>query len=115
MGSRRWAARISWRQVKLWQLYLLAGATFSALYALVPPFKGSAPLINVLGLSGVLAVLVGVRRNRPQARLAWLLCALGLFLFWLGDVYTYTCRRSSASTCRSPHQATPSISPSTRC
>jgi diguanylate cyclase (GGDEF)-like protein/PAS domain S-box-containing protein len=90
MGPWDWAARIPWRRVKLWQLYLLAGAAFTALYALVPPFKGSAPLINLLGLSGVAAVLVGVKRNRPKARVAWWLCALGLFLFWLGDVYTYT-------------------------
>jgi diguanylate cyclase len=78
----------SLRQLKLWQLYLMGGFILTALYVFVPPFKASAPLINLLGLSGVIAVIVGVQRNRPRARLAWWLCALGLFLFWLGDVYT---------------------------
>jgi diguanylate cyclase (GGDEF)-like protein/PAS domain S-box-containing protein len=76
--------------VKLWQAYLGVGAIGTALYAFVPPFKGSGPVMNVLGLSAVMAVLYGVRRNRPKSRAPWLLFALGLFLFWLGDVYTYS-------------------------
>ena len=56
----------------------------------VPPFQGSGPLINLLGLSGSVAVLVGVRWHRPVPRLPWLCFAVGLGLFWLGDVYTYS-------------------------
>jgi hypothetical protein len=82
--------RIHWRRIGLWRIYLAAGAVATVLYALVPPFQGNGPLINLLGLSGVVAVLVGVRRNRPRSRWPWLLFALGLFLFWLGDVYTYS-------------------------
>jgi diguanylate cyclase (GGDEF)-like protein/PAS domain S-box-containing protein len=82
--------RIHWRRIALWRIYLAAGAVATVLYALVPPFKGNGPLINLLGLSGVVAVLVGMRRNRPRSRWPWLLFALGLFLFWLGDVYTYS-------------------------
>jgi len=76
--------------VRLWQLYLAVGGVFALLYALVPPFKESGPVINLLGLSGVVAVLVGVRRNRPRSRGPWMLFALGLGLFWLGDLYTYS-------------------------
>jgi diguanylate cyclase (GGDEF)-like protein/PAS domain S-box-containing protein len=83
------ARSIDLRRLKPWQLYLLGAEVVTALYALVPPFKGSAPVINLLGLSGVLAVAVGIKRNRPRARIAWWLCVLGLFLFLLGDVYTY--------------------------
>ncbi len=47
-------------------------------------------LLNSLGLSSWVAVIVGIRRNRPTYSLPWLLFALGFFLYWLGDVYTYS-------------------------
>ena len=61
-----------------------------ALYLFVKPFAGSGPVINVLGLAPVVAIAVGVRLHRPEARLAWAWVAIGFVLFWLGDVYTYT-------------------------
>jgi diguanylate cyclase (GGDEF)-like protein/PAS domain S-box-containing protein len=73
-----------------WQIYLTLGAVGAALYELVPPFKGYAPLLNLMGLSAVAAVVVGVRRNRPGYALPWWLFAVGLGLYWLGDVYTYS-------------------------
>jgi diguanylate cyclase (GGDEF)-like protein/PAS domain S-box-containing protein len=73
-----------------WQLLLAGGAVLCALYVWVPPFKGSGPVMNALGLSPVVAILVGVRRFRPAARRSWLLFALGFALFWLGDLYTYS-------------------------
>jgi diguanylate cyclase (GGDEF)-like protein/PAS domain S-box-containing protein len=75
---------------RAWQMYLALGGAFTALYVLVPPFKGSGPVINLLGLSGVLAVVAGVRRNRPASPLPWWFFAAGLGLFWLGDLYTYS-------------------------
>jgi diguanylate cyclase (GGDEF)-like protein/PAS domain S-box-containing protein len=89
MAARDWATRLERRRPVAWQLYLVGGAAFTALYALVPPFKGSAPVINLLGLSGLLAMMAGIRRNRPRARVAWWLCVFGVFLFFLGDIYTY--------------------------
>jgi diguanylate cyclase (GGDEF)-like protein/PAS domain S-box-containing protein len=73
-----------------WRVYLVAGAVLTALYCLVPPFKGSGPVINLLGLSGVLAMIVGVRRNRPATVLPWWFLTFGVGLFWLGDLYTYS-------------------------
>jgi diguanylate cyclase (GGDEF)-like protein/PAS domain S-box-containing protein len=73
-----------------WRVYLLAGAIFTVLYCLVPPFKGSGPVINGLGLAGVLAMVVGVRRNRPTSVVPWWFLAFGVGLFWLGDLYTYS-------------------------
>ncbi len=35
-------------------------------------------------------MIVGIRRNRPGYSLPWWLFAVGLFLYWLGDVYTYS-------------------------
>jgi len=78
------------RRIPLWQSYLAVGALGTALYALVPPFAGSGPLINGLGLSGVVAIIVGVRRNRPASNGPWRFFAVGLFLFWVGDLYTYS-------------------------
>ena len=60
------------------------------LYLFVPPFKGSGPLINAIGLSGVVAIVVGIRLHKPRARVAWWLFAAGQFLFVSGDVYTYS-------------------------
>lgn len=84
--------RIATGPRRAWKLYLAAGALCTTLYVAVPPFRGSAPLLNALGLSGVIAVAVGVRRHRPVSRLPWWCFVAGLGLFWLGDVYTYSYR-----------------------
>src|SRR5438445_3424141 len=76
----------------LWVWYLAVGAALTALYMFVPPLKGNGPLINLLGLSGVVAIVVGIRMNKPRARLAWWLFAAGQFLFFSGDLYTYSYR-----------------------
>jgi diguanylate cyclase (GGDEF)-like protein/PAS domain S-box-containing protein len=84
-----WRSSGSWRR-HVWIGYLVATGLLTALYMFVPPFKGAGPLINTLGFSGVAAILVGVRMNRPAARTAWLLFAAGQLLFVSGDVYTYS-------------------------
>jgi hypothetical protein len=78
------------RRLQLWQLYLLVGAVLGALYAWVPPFAGSGPVMNLLGLSPVVAIVVGVRRYRPTSPGPWWFFAIGFALFWLGDLYTYS-------------------------
>ncbi|MGP0049069.1 MAG: putative bifunctional diguanylate cyclase/phosphodiesterase [Solirubrobacteraceae bacterium] len=74
----------------LWWMYLCGGTVATVLYVFVPPFKASGPVINLLGLSAVIAVVAGIRIYRPPARAAWWLFALGLTLFLIGDVYTYS-------------------------
>jgi diguanylate cyclase (GGDEF)-like protein/PAS domain S-box-containing protein len=76
----------------LWWMFLAFGAFVTGLYVFVPPLKGSPLVINGLGLYGLLAVVAGIRLYRPTARLAWWLFVLGVFLFWVGDVYTYSIR-----------------------
>jgi diguanylate cyclase (GGDEF)-like protein/PAS domain S-box-containing protein len=78
------------RRPALWQSYLLVGALLTALYVWVPPFAGSGPVMNLLGLSPVLAILAGLRRYKPASTLPWLFFAVGFALFWAGDLYTYT-------------------------
>jgi diguanylate cyclase (GGDEF)-like protein/PAS domain S-box-containing protein len=78
------------KRVALWQAYLVAGALVTALYAFVDPFAGSGPVFNLLGLSPVVAIIVGVRCHKPATRGPWLWFAVGMTLFWLGDLYTYS-------------------------
>jgi diguanylate cyclase (GGDEF)-like protein/PAS domain S-box-containing protein len=73
-----------------WLAFLGFGALMCGLYVFVPPFQGSGPVINGLGLYGVLGIVAGIRIHRPRARLAWWCFAAGLALFWLGDLYTYS-------------------------
>ena len=77
--------RLSWT-------FLAVGAAVCGIYVFVPPLKGSPLVINGLGLYGLLAMIYGIRRYRPEARLAWWLFVLGVTLFWIGDVYTYSIR-----------------------
>jgi diguanylate cyclase (GGDEF)-like protein/PAS domain S-box-containing protein len=44
---------------------------------------------SAMGLSGVVAVLAGVRGNRPHQRLPWYLLAGSVFFFTAGDAYSY--------------------------
>src|ERR671936_1642390 len=78
------------RRPALWQSYLLLGAVLTALYVWVPPFAGSGPVMNLLGLSPVVAIVVGMRVHRPRSTGPWWCFAVGFLLFWLGDLYTYS-------------------------
>ena len=75
---------------RAWQLYLAAGALLCALYVWLPPFAGSTAVMNIIGLSPVLAIVAGVRHHRPASPGPWYLFAVGFGLFWLGDLYTYS-------------------------
>jgi diguanylate cyclase (GGDEF)-like protein/PAS domain S-box-containing protein len=73
-----------------WQCYLAFGTVGAFLYLLVPPLKGNALFFNALGMTSWVAVIAGIRRNRPRYALPWYLFALSLFMYWLGDLYTYS-------------------------
>ncbi|MGN6380132.1 MAG: EAL domain-containing protein [Gaiellales bacterium] len=73
-----------------WMAYLAVSTLLTALYVFVPPFQGSGPLINALGLSSTLAIVIGIRLHRPRAQAAWVFMAIGQFLFFAGDLYTYS-------------------------
>jgi diguanylate cyclase (GGDEF)-like protein/PAS domain S-box-containing protein len=80
--------RISRRNA--WAWYLGATGFLTALYLFFPPLAGNGPLINLLGLSSSVAIVLGIRLHRPSAHAAWRLFALGQFLFFAGDLYTYS-------------------------
>ena len=70
-----------------WWLYLAVMVPIAVLYLAGPLNAG--PVFNVIGFSGVIAIVVGVRMHRPAARLAWYLIALGQAFFVAGDVLAY--------------------------
>jgi diguanylate cyclase (GGDEF)-like protein/PAS domain S-box-containing protein len=82
----------------VWWIYLTIGSLICGLYVFVPPLKGSGPVINGLGLYGVLAVVAGIRMYRPAAHRAWWCFVGGLALFWLGDLYTYSYPKLTGAT-----------------
>ena len=83
------AQRSAWRS-RAWIVYLAAGALLTGAYLWFPPLIGNGPLINLLGLSSSVAIAVGIYLHRPKARAAWLLFIVGQFLFFAGDLYTYS-------------------------
>ncbi len=78
------------RRPPAWLAYLALGALLTVAYVLLPPFRGSGPVMNLLGLSPVLAIVAGVRLHRPRSVAPWIFFAVGFFLFWVGDLYTYS-------------------------
>jgi diguanylate cyclase (GGDEF)-like protein/PAS domain S-box-containing protein len=75
------------RRAWLWYLGVTSGLT--GLYLFFAPLAGNGPLINALGLAGVVAIVVGILMHKPKARAAWWLFAGGQFLYFSGDLYTY--------------------------
>src|SRR5437868_5623248 len=78
---------------RAWWLYALTGLGVTLLYAFGPSAFGAAPVLNGIGASSVVAIVVGVHAWKPQKRAAWYLMALGQALFVAGDVITYNYQR----------------------
>ncbi len=78
-----------WRS-RIWAIYLAFGGLLTAAYLWFPPLMGNGPLINLLGLSSSIAIAVGIYLHRPKASAAWVLFIVGQFLFFAGDLYTYS-------------------------
>ncbi len=73
-----------------WWLYLAVMAPITVAYIAGPLNAG--PVYNAIGFSACIAILVGIRRHKPEARLAWYLIALGLAFLVAGDVLAYNYR-----------------------
>ena len=80
------------RRPPLWMAYLAFGGAGMCLYLLPTPLKGNEVLFNTCGLTSWIAVIVGIRRNKPHYALPWWLFAFGFLLYWMGDFYTYSYR-----------------------
>jgi signal transduction histidine kinase len=81
---------------RAWWIYLAVGAVVALAYylvpatGLVPRWAAKIGLYNGLGLSAVAAILVGVRRHRPERPLTWYLFAVGLLSYVTADIIFYT-------------------------
>ena len=68
-----------------WKPFALGGVAWTILY-----FASNNPAVQdvmypLTGLFAGLAILFGIRRNRPESKSAWVLFATGLFLWTIGD------------------------------
>ena len=76
MEVRRWA----------WIVALVVGGCLMVAFALMPNQIGHDVTYLVVGQASYLAVLVGIRINRPRDRLAWYLVAAAGACFSFGDL-----------------------------
>jgi diguanylate cyclase (GGDEF)-like protein len=72
---------------RVWRLYLAGGVVAVVLYFLLP-LQGlwSSLAYDLIGLSSVAVILIGVRRHRPARPLIWWCFAIGQLLFVIGDM-----------------------------
>lgn len=75
----KWGNRLSWSAYAGW------AALLTGIYFAVPDDLAQSILYDVIGLSAVLATMIGVHRNRPANPRPWQLFAIGTFLAVLGD------------------------------
>src|SRR5437879_10544241 len=75
---------------RVWQFYAAAGGLAALAYLLLGAGAGKGPTFSMIGISSMVAVLVGSRLHRPRRRLAWYLFAAGIAMFVLGDAFYYT-------------------------
>ena len=72
----------------VWKGYSLGALALGIAYFLLGGTGHGQTVIYQLFTLGVpIAILVGVRRNRPEARLPWLLFVGGFALWCIGDTY----------------------------
>ena len=69
-----------------WRRYLLVGVLVAAGDAVLPVGLGRDVVYCLIGTSGVVAIMVGARRNRPAHPVAWYLMAAGTAVWVLGDL-----------------------------
>jgi diguanylate cyclase (GGDEF)-like protein/PAS domain S-box-containing protein len=88
-----------------WWLYLAGMTPISVAYLAGPLNAG--PVFNAIGFSACIAIVIGVRRHKPAARLPWYLIALGQASFASGDVLAYNYKALFGMTLPFPSIADP--------
>ena len=85
--ARRFSTAEMRRSRHAWLLYLGLMVPIGVAYLAGPLNAG--PVFNVIGFSASIAIVIGVRVNKPAARLPWYLIALGQAFLASGDVLAY--------------------------
>ncbi|MGD0165841.1 MAG: bifunctional diguanylate cyclase/phosphodiesterase [Gaiellaceae bacterium] len=74
------------RKRSFWRIYLALGTVAIAVYPLIPAGAGRDWLATeLIGISAVLMMALGVYMHRPRPASAWILLLAGQFAFVLGD------------------------------
>ncbi|HEX4983607.1 MAG TPA: hypothetical protein VFV63_18010, partial [Ilumatobacteraceae bacterium] len=74
---------------RVWRWYLVGGIPLAIAYFWLPAETAKLVLWPIIGWSSVVAILVGVSVNRPEAPRAWYLLAAGVATLIVGDnLYT---------------------------
>jgi signal transduction histidine kinase len=74
------------REFRVGAIFLAAALALTVAYFVVPRGVAQNDLNEVIGIGSAVAIVLGVRLNRPSFPLPWLLFAVGNLLFALGDV-----------------------------
>jgi len=74
------------RQSRVWLWVLVGGLALVALYFIFPNRVVDDAIYSALGIGSVVAILAGVRLNRPKARRGWLFVAGSGAAFAAGDI-----------------------------
>ena len=77
----------------MWLIYLAGVALVTPVYLFGPDVVNAGPVFNLIGASGIIAIVVGSRMNRVHRRLPWHLLAAGQAMFVLGDILAYNYTR----------------------
>jgi diguanylate cyclase (GGDEF)-like protein len=75
----------NWIRRRLWLAYLACGLVVTGASLSLPDLANSV-VYDLVGLSAVVAILLGVRLHRPARRAIWYGLAAGLAVFVAGDV-----------------------------
>jgi diguanylate cyclase (GGDEF)-like protein/PAS domain S-box-containing protein len=70
---------------RVWKLYIGLGVVLTVLYAIVPLPTTKLVFWPLIAWSSVIAIVVGVKRNRPAVRGPWYFLAAGVATFAFGD------------------------------
>ncbi len=71
---------------RLWKITLFGGLALAAIYFALPGLDAKDLAYSAIGVGSTLAMLIGVRKNRPAQPLGWLLLAVANGCFVCGDV-----------------------------
>ena len=84
------AAPVPRRRPPPWVIYLLVVLPIVATYRMLPSAILFSVMYDVIALSCVVAILIGVHVHKPAYRLPWYLLAVGVGMWLSGDVlFTY--------------------------